>query len=44
MLGGLLFCLGMGLVADRTWEIVLWFILAFVFLVQIVLAARSSNT
>ena len=42
--GGLLFCLGMGLVADRTWEIVLWFILAFVFLVQIVLAARSSNT
>ncbi|MHB8132793.1 MAG: hypothetical protein ACYDH1_01105 [Anaerolineaceae bacterium] len=42
--GGLLFCLGMGLVTDKTWQIVLWFILAFVFLIQIVLAARSSNS
>jgi len=42
--GGLLFCLGMGLVADKTWQIVLWFILAFVFLIQIVLAARSTSS
>ena len=42
-LGGLLFCLGLGLVADKTWEMVLWFLLSIVFLIQVVFAARLKN-
>lgn len=40
-LGGLLFCLGLGLVADKTWEMVLWFLLSVVFLIQVVFAFRK---
>ncbi len=42
-LGGLVFCLGLGLVADKTWEMLLWILLAIVFLIQVVIAARNKN-
>ena len=42
-LGGLFFCLGLGLVADKTWEMVLWIILSIVFLIQVIIAVRNKN-
>jgi hypothetical protein len=42
-LGGLVFCLGLGLVADKTWEMALWILLSIIFLVQVVISARGKK-
>jgi hypothetical protein len=42
--GGMLFCLGMGLVTDQTWQMAVWFVLVFVFFIQIVLLIRALRT
>lgn len=40
---GLLFCVGLAGTSDRTLEIVLWGVLAFLFLIQLVYAAFNAR-
>lgn len=41
MVGALVLCLGLGLVADATWLMAMWFMLGVVFLLLLILTARS---
>ncbi len=40
-LGGMLFCVGLALVSDQTWQMIVLFALAFLFFIQLVIAIRS---
>lgn len=40
-LGGMLFCIGLALVSDQTWQMIVLFALAFLFFIQLVMAMRS---
>ncbi len=40
-LGGMLFCVGLALVSDELWQMIILIALGVLFLVQLVLAARS---
>ncbi len=42
MVGGFLLCLGLGLVADLLWLMILWFSLGVIFIFLIVLSVRKQ--
>lgn len=42
-LGGMIFCVGLALVSDQTWQMIVLFALAFLFFIQLVLSMRSTH-
>jgi hypothetical protein len=42
-LGGMLFCVGLALVSEQLWQIIILIALGIMFLVQLVLAARAMQ-
>ena len=42
-LGGMLFCVGLALVSDQLWQMLILIALGVMFLVQLVLAARANQ-
>ena len=43
MVGALILSVGLGLVAESTWQVVTWFVLAFLFIFLILISARTPN-
>lgn len=42
-LGGMFFCVGLALVSDKTWQMIILLLLAVLFLVQVVISVRSRQ-
>lgn len=42
-LGGMIFCVGLALVSDQTWQMIVLFALAVLFFVQLVISFRTQQ-